>query len=92
MKRQRSAVAALSGLDRYLLLDALDKRISVLQIKARERAKNGQPPRPDLDRLTENFTALKERLADDQAVHAINVTVLGTELAAKVAQRLSSDF
>ena len=92
MKRQRSAVVALSGLDRYLLLDALDKRIDTLQLRARERETNGGRPRPDLDRLAENFTALKERLSSDTAVHMTNVTVLGPSTAALVAQRLSSDF
>jgi hypothetical protein len=86
MKRQRSAVAALSGLDRYLIIDALERRIGVLQIKARERARNQEPFRADLDRLEQSLQALKDRLSDDVALHLVNLQYLGPELAAQLAQ------
>lgn len=61
MKKQGPAIMVLSGKDRYLLLDALDKRIGTLQFRRITRPQI----RHDLAQLETSLLELRGRLADE---------------------------
>lgn len=80
MKSQNAATIALSGKQRYMLLDALSKRVDTLGYRIQQN-----PSRKDLERIKAEMAELQELLADDVKIHEQNAERLGQPTALLLA-------
>lgn len=80
MKSQNAITVALSGKHRYMILDALAKRVDTLRYRLEQK-----PGRKDLERIKTEMAELQELIGDDVKVHVNNTERLGQEMALLLA-------